>query len=79
MDVPWNVFSGPVRNALRDLDRCDRDLLAFKAHERPVTHKLAEYLRHYLDPHFGQAPGPVCRTSGSIGQVHSRVSKAEGA
>ncbi len=30
-------------------------------------------------PHFGQAPGPIWRTSGSIGQVYSRVSAPAGA
>ncbi len=30
-------------------------------------------------PHFGQAPGPIWRTSGSIGHVCSRVSAPAGA
>ena len=30
-------------------------------------------------PHFGHAPGPIWRTSGSIGHVYSRVSAPAGA
>ncbi|QEL18767.1 hypothetical protein [Limnoglobus roseus] len=54
MIVEWKTFQPLVKNALRDLDTCDRGLLTIHVNERAVTHKLGEYLRSYIDPLFGE-------------------------
>jgi hypothetical protein len=49
MTVGWSELREILRAALSDFDACDRQLLAFQANERSITHKLAEYIRYHLD------------------------------
>lgn len=57
MEDLWTKLMGPVKSALRMLDARDRELLAWRANERSITHKLAEHLSPHIDELFKQPPG----------------------
>jgi hypothetical protein len=54
MSLGWDTLSAIVREALGNLDICDRELLGIRANERSITHKLGEYVRDHLEKATGQ-------------------------